>query len=54
MYIYPRTLVTRDISFLQQITRDSLNSLFHLAFRGLDVQLGIERRLVRRRDSCKL
>jgi len=54
MYIYPRTLVLRDISFLQQIIRDNLNSLFHLAFSSLDVQLGIERRLVRRRNSCKL
>jgi len=54
MYIYPRTLVPRDIFFLQQIIRDNLNGLFHLAFSGLDVQLGIERRLVRRRNSCKL
>jgi len=43
MYIYPRTLVPRDISFLQQIIRDNLNSFFHLTFSGLDVQLGIER-----------
>lgn len=43
----------RDISFLREVIRDHLNSFFHLAVSGLDVQLWIERWLVWRRNSCK-
>lgn len=43
----------RDIFLVQQIIRDHLNSLFHPTLSGLDVQFGIERWLVRRRNSCE-
>ena len=44
---------TRDISFLQEVIGNHLDSFFHLAFSSLDVNLCVERWLVWRRDSRK-